>query len=696
MLNLLHSLRQRFAAGTPEDSIPFRALIFMAQVAAFLAIAYVTGLWWVILIGTGMLAAGHVYAYQRRHQPLRLVRHASFVILHLMLCGLLMAIFANIPYPQVMFTVFVTGLVSFEFFKRLNLYSGLGLALIGLYVAASLSRDTVFGLFLVLVLVLALAALWVADAEDGLRQNRLVLRLPEHARARRRFMLVRWGAQFTGALLLMAVLVFVVVPRFSGRPLFMPLTIRVPIEAQPSAQIINPAVPLVRLEGITQAQAGDSEYYYGFAENLDLSFRGNLSDMVMMYVASPVWSYWRGYAYDTYDGRGWRQSRTVLDTIDPRWRANFVLDEDYDGPTFTQSFYIQQDMPNVLWTGGEPIEVFFPSEEIALDVTDGIRIGQKLDKGMIYSVVSKPVNIDPVRLQSAGTAYPDEITAVYLQLPETITERTRALAQDITAGLQTPYDKVIAIRDHLLTTYPYDFYPPPQAPNTDAVDQFLFVDQRGWCEHYVSAMVVMLRTLGIPTRFVVGYGSGEYNAFTGYYEVRANDAHAWTEVYFPGQGWVPFDPTPGWNGSPETGPVRSWFLSGAFDSVRLDGALGAIGAAGGAVFRVVAAPLGLLAVLLGLAAVFLLLQWVWKRYGHRWQQMLRRDPMRRRVFAEYRRAQRGLRSWRTPGQTVQEHAQAEPRLQELAQVVEQAAYQSKPLDKASLKKARRWRQSRTR
>jgi hypothetical protein len=84
---------------------------------------------------------------------------------------------------------------------------------------------------------------------------------------------------------------------------------------------------------------------------------------------------------------------------------------------------------------------------------------------------------------------------------------------------------------------------PPLPKGKDAVDQFLFVDQRGFCEQIGTSLVVMLRSLGIPARLAVGYAAGERNPFTGLYEVRAKDAHAWAEVYFPGVGWQAFDPT---------------------------------------------------------------------------------------------------------------------------------------------------------
>lgn len=687
-LPILSKIRNR--NNEPEDSITLRSLVFAAQVVAFIAVAFITGLWPVALIGSALLGVGHVYSYQARNKPRKWVRWSVFIAIHLAFCGLFTLLFSGIPYPQVIVAVLVTGIVSFEFFKRLNLFSGLGLALINLYVAATLSRGTTFIFFLLIVLGIALACLWVADAQDGLKQNKVVLRRSREKQGRGG--LAGWSLQFALVLLVLASMVFIFTPHFAGRPLFMPITIRVPIEAQPSSQIINPAVPLVQFQGTAAQPDEASEYYFGFADNLDLSYRGNLSDTIMMYVSSPAWSYWRGYAYDSYDGRTWSQSNDELDVIDSRYRANFLLDDDYEGPTFVQSFYIQQDMPNVLWAGGTPVEVFFPSEQIALDQTGGVRLGQSLDAGMIYSVISAPQNFEPEALQAASTDYPAEITDLYLQLPDAVTDRTRNLALELTAGLTTDYDKVIAIRDHLLTTYPYDFFPPPQAPNTDAVDQFLFVDQRGVCEHYVSSMIVMLRELGIPSRFVVGYGSGDYNRFTGFYEVRANDAHAWVEAFFPGYGWVPFDPTPGWNGNPQTGPVDRWVFSELFDNSQLPNiSFRAIGEAGGAVLGFVAGPLILLGALSVVAGFGFSLWQLWGRFGVRIQRRLQLDPARRQIFAAYRRAQRQLRSRRADGQTVQEHADSVPELKELAEAVDRAAYDPQPLTPSWVERALRWR-----
>src|SRR5690606_31787946 len=138
--------------------------------------------------------------------------------------------------------------------------------------------------------------------------------------------------------------------------------------------------------------------------------------------------------------------------------------------------FIAQPMPNIILTGGVPVEVYIPATQIGIDATGGIRVGDALEAGTTYSVVSVRQEFTPEQLRAAGSDYAIGITNTYLQLPETVTERTRQLALNITQSAQTDYDKVILLRDYLMATYPYDYFPPPQAPNTDAVDQFLFVD----------------------------------------------------------------------------------------------------------------------------------------------------------------------------------------------------------------------------
>jgi transglutaminase-like putative cysteine protease len=158
------------------------------------------------------------------------------------------------------------------------------------------------------------------------------------------------------------------------------------------------------------------------------------------------------------------------------------------------------------------------------------------------------------RLRAASADCPEEIREVYLQLPR-LDPRIPALAQQVTSRTATPYDKAVAIENYLRRQFGYtlDLSGPPTA---DPLAHFLFERRAGHCEYFAAAMTVMLRTLGIPARYVNGFLPGEYNELGKDFIVRSSDAHSWVEVYFPEYGWIPFDPTPpadekakGWLGS---------------------------------------------------------------------------------------------------------------------------------------------------
>jgi hypothetical protein len=146
-------------------------------------------------------------------------------------------------------------------------------------------------------------------------------------------------------------------------------------------------------------------------------------------------------------------------------------------------------------------------------------------------------------LREASQDYPDWVVENYLQVPTSITERTRNLAASITDGLDTPFAKTVAITSWLRQNIEYkrETLPPPEG--VEQIDWLLFDYKVGFCNWYASAEVILLRTLGIPSRMAVGYAHGKFHASEGYYEVKGKDAHAWPEIYFPDYGWVEFEPT---------------------------------------------------------------------------------------------------------------------------------------------------------
>jgi transglutaminase-like putative cysteine protease len=159
-----------------------------------------------------------------------------------------------------------------------------------------------------------------------------------------------------------------------------------------------------------------------------------------------------------------------------------------------------------------------------------------------YTGISQLPTFDRARLASSGEDYPQAITDTYLQLPE-MDPRIRALARTATQGAQNPYDKAAALEKYLKTKFSYTLNLTGN-PGKDPLAHFLFETRAGHCEYFASSMTVMLRTLGIPSREVNGFLPGEFNDLGGDYIVRASDAHSWVEAYFPGSGWIVFDPTP--------------------------------------------------------------------------------------------------------------------------------------------------------
>lgn len=145
-------------------------------------------------------------------------------------------------------------------------------------------------------------------------------------------------------------------------------------------------------------------------------------------------------------------------------------------------------------------------------------------------------------LRDAGGDYPDWVVRRYLQLPGSTTDRTRQLAKELENGL-VPYDAAVSIQNWLRENITYNESIPYPPEDRDVVDYLLFDSRQGYCEYYSTAMVIMLRSLGIPAREVVGYFSGEYDNDQIGYLYRESNAHAWVEVYFPNYGWVAFEPT---------------------------------------------------------------------------------------------------------------------------------------------------------
>jgi hypothetical protein len=247
--------------------------------------------------------------------------------------------------------------------------------------------------------------------------------------------------------------------------------------------------------------------------------------------------YWRERTYDIYTGYGWASS--------PLQAATFAADADwkevgYRHQVLTQTFTRLTGQPMAVAVN-EPIAADHPYSVLTRGAGD--LAAMEIDAAT-YTITSWVPDATAEELQKAEGAYADWVAERYLGLPE-VPQRIRIMAERVVQAAQatTRYDKAAAIEAYL-RGYAYDVYVPPPPWDTDVVEYFLFTAKRGYCDYSATAMVVMLRSLGVAARYASGYGQGTWDAAQGGWVVSGQNSHAWAEVYYPGYGWIEFEPTP--------------------------------------------------------------------------------------------------------------------------------------------------------
>jgi len=256
-------------------------------------------------------------------------------------------------------------------------------------------------------------------------------------------------------------------------------------------------------------------------------------------VQAPRSYYWRSLTYDRYDGRGWSTRPSKTENIPAGQSIAERLVKNNLQEIVQQHIRIAGGGDGLLYATGELLAAS-EDYQIAWRTTEDLFGAETAARD--YWVNSGLPLAGPQQLRSAGNNYPDWIRKTYLTLPESLPQRVRNLALDLTATQPTPYDRALAI-ERYLRTIPYTLDLPVPSGDRDLVDYFLFDLKKGFCDYYASAMVVLARAVGLPSRLVVGYANGTYQLETGSFVVTEADAHSWPEVYFPGYGWVEFEPT---------------------------------------------------------------------------------------------------------------------------------------------------------
>jgi transglutaminase-like putative cysteine protease len=430
------------------------------------------------------------------------------------------------------------------------------LAFATILAAAILTVDTAFLVFFLVFMILAISTFMALEMRSSAEAASAAPLEPGTQAARRlRTALGATAGVLAVASLLMGAVIFFLLPRFSAGYL--------------SSYNLQPTL------------------MSGFSDDVELGEIGEIkknSSIVMRIqvegdASAAETMHWRGVVLTNFDGRRWFTDEREIRTLTPGENGWFSLPL-AEGETqrrttrLLYSVLLEPIATNSLFYADEPTATRggFTGQESALSLRRSFlavdSTGSVFNPFHNYSRLSyeglslMPANT-PADLRAASTAYPESVRGRYLQLPP-LDPRISALAQQITANLSSPFDKASAIAAYLRTHYSYTLDLSGTPPTADPLPYFLFTRRAGHCEYFASAMTVMVRSLGIPARYINGFLPGEYNDVGNDYIIRASDAHSWVEAYFPGYGWITFDPTPPAAESPKNWSARlgeywDWF-----------------------------------------------------------------------------------------------------------------------------------------
>jgi transglutaminase-like putative cysteine protease len=269
--------------------------------------------------------------------------------------------------------------------------------------------------------------------------------------------------------------------------------------------------------------------------------------------------YWKVETKDVYTGKGWLASEEGEERI-PFTEEDEVPISSFSGEGMTtnpetSSVYLFQSSPHIVYPLG--VESIQPEGDVSFELDPAIEKVYAVQPLPLkeYSVSYEVPKYSVSALQESGDTQTldGNFLERYTQLPNNLPERVKELAVEITAKESNWFNKAREIERYFrMSGFSYDQtdVAVPGARD-DYVDQFLFDTKRGYCDNFSSSMVVLVRSLGIPARWVKGYTEGEYqareSATSRVFEVTNNNAHSWVEVYFPEIGWVPFEPTQGFS-----------------------------------------------------------------------------------------------------------------------------------------------------
>ncbi len=477
---------------------------------------------------------------------------------------------------------------TFDLPRRKDLGYSMTIGLILIAVAGTLSQTLTFAVLLLLFLTIAIPVLFL-DYRSRLMLAPLAITNPTQIAK----IGIPWQklSQLLGIVLTIGLVIFALMPRLPGYQGSLPVSAPIQYEQKKfdGKGINNPgyqrqgkagsggnSAPSIDRKGGGGDQDNgklDDNFYYGFNSQINQNLRGVMKPKVVMRVRSQAPSFWRVLAFDRYTGQGWEISRNdkTIKIQRPAWDYKFTIGHPAT-KTLTkqviQSYTALEELPNIIPGMSLATELYFPTAEIAVDPEGSLRSPVGLQQGLTYTVVSQVPYRDRAKLDQATTNYPAKISQYYLQIPDQIAPKLQKYTQDLvdhsvqnqvgknSPALSSNYAKALYLAQYLKQHYQISQDPVglDRVPaGEDLASWFLFrcagkstsCEAGGYGDHFATTYTMMLRSIGIPARLAVGFDSGRFNPFTGFYEVSNTDAHALTEVYFPDNGWFAFDPIPG-------------------------------------------------------------------------------------------------------------------------------------------------------
>jgi transglutaminase-like putative cysteine protease len=425
------------------------------------------------------------------------------------------------------FTALAQGLQLFDARPRRSEFLLVALALFQVILASNLT-DSIF--FPPLVLLFLVSVTWTLLVHT-LQMEAIEAGDPEAASRAIRSDLRRLTAAATFGCLILALVLFLVLPRVK-------------------ANMLRGSLPA----GLTIS---------GFSEHVQLGDVGRIrkdrSVVLRVEVLDgdlprPETAYWRGLAFDHFDGRNWSVSQpdhsAARRLVAGVGRFGIVLEPESPGQT-AQRIIREPVSGGVLFSTGRPQRIEGPFQRVERGPNGAVYLPGRADDRIRYTIWSQPSEREAEVLRLDQATPPIEPapggrrpTTRYQALPS-FDPRIAALADEVVAGAETDFDRALRLEHRLRELGRYTDDPPPMGDgDSSPIEAFLLGELEGHCEYFASAMVVLARTQGLPARLVNGFAGGVPNALGDFVEVTQADAHSWVEIHFERAGWVRFDPTP--------------------------------------------------------------------------------------------------------------------------------------------------------